>query len=171
MITHIRSTTSEDLPAVMNVYDAARKFMQANGNETQWMDGYPSEALIAEEIQAGHSFVCENEEGDIVGTFCFIIGEDATYKNIYEGNWLNSKPYATLHRIASSGTEKRISQAVLDWCFLQYPNIRVDTHRDNTIMQRILKDYGFEYCGIIYVSNGSERLAYQKITKNRHFSD
>jgi len=38
----------------------------------------------------------------------------------------------------------------------------VDTHRDNRVMQQIITSQGFTYCGIIYVSDGSPRLAYQK---------
>ena len=30
-------------------------------------------------------------------------------------------------------------------------------------MQHCIKQYGFTYCGIIYLANGDERLAYQKI--------
>jgi hypothetical protein len=30
-------------------------------------------------------------------------------------------------------------------------------------MQHILQSYGFTYCGIIYLADGSERLAYQKV--------
>lgn len=161
----IRPTTLNDLPDVMKVYETARQFMQATGNKTQWIDGYPSKAFILQEIKASHSFVCENENNEIVGTFCFIIGEDATYKNIYEGNWLNHAPYATLHRIASTGKAKGIAKLILDWCFHQHSNIRVDTHRDNKIMQSIVEQYGFEYCGIIYLLDGSERLAYQKLQK------
>ena len=44
------------------------------------------------------------------------------------------------------------------------PNLRADTHRDNRIMQHILQKHGFRYCGIIYLLNGDERLAYQKIS-------
>jgi len=29
-------------------------------------------------------------------------------------------------------------------------------------MQHCIEKYGFTYCGIIYLSNGDERLAYQK---------
>ena len=31
-------------------------------------------------------------------------------------------------------------------------------------MQHILAKYGFQRCGIIYVKNGTERIAYQKNT-------
>ena len=80
----IRPTELKDLPLVMEIYDYARAFMRANGNATQWIDGYPSESFIRQEIEDGHSFVCTDEQGEILGTFCFILGEDPTYLNIYE---------------------------------------------------------------------------------------
>ena len=42
-------------------------------------------------------------------------------------------------------------------------NIRIDTHKDNKIMQGLLARHGFSYCGIIYLKNGSPRLAYQRV--------
>ena len=162
MIADIRRTTEADLPEVMAIYAVARDFMRLNGNATQWVNGYPTESFIREEIAAGHSFICENQSGEPVGTFCFIPGDDPTYSKIYEGEWLNSDPYASVHRLASSGKEKGVARACFEWCFRQCSNIRVDTHRDNVVMQRILEEMEFTFCGIIYVSNGTERLAYQK---------
>lgn len=162
MITRIRPTTHGDLPEVMEIYAIARDYMCRTGNTSQWIDGYPSAEYITSEIDAGHSFVCENQNREMVGTFCFIIGDDPTYAKIFEGEWLNSDPYGTVHRIASAGKEKGIAEACFQWCFSRWPNIRVDTHRDNHTMQRILEKLEFIYCGIIYVSNGTERLAYQK---------
>ena len=159
----IRPTEIKDLPLVMEIYDYARAFMRATGNTTQWIDGYPSESFIRQEIEDGHSFVCTDEQGEILGTFCFILGEDPTYLNIYEGAWLNDEPYGVIHRMATSGKRKGVSEACLNWCFEHFENIRVDTHRDNKVMQHILAKYGFQHCGIIYVKNGTERIAYQRI--------
>ena len=78
----IRPTEIKDLPLVMEIYDYARAFMRATGNTTQWIDGYPSEALIRREIEESHSFACIDEQGEILGTFCFILGEDPTYEQI-----------------------------------------------------------------------------------------
>lgn len=162
MITNIRLTTLDDLHRVMELYEIARDFMRNNGNSSQWIDGYPTEKFIEEEIANNHSYVCENHEGKLVATFCLISGDDPTYLKIYDGQWLDDEPYAAVHRIASSGDEKGVGIACLDYCFTKYSNIRVDTHRDNLVMQNIMEKYGFVYCGIIYVSNGTERLAYQK---------
>lgn len=163
MIAQIRPTTPDDLAEVMAVYAIARESMCRSGNASQWAGGYPAESFIIEEIAAGHSFVCEDETKEIVGTFCLVFGDDPTYARIYDGEWLNNEPYATLHRIASSGKERGVATFCIDWCFTQHPNIRIDTHRDNLAMQHIIQSMGFTYCGIIFVSNGSERLAYQKI--------
>jgi RimJ/RimL family protein N-acetyltransferase len=57
-------------------------------------------------------------------------------------------------------------EAVLEFCFSKTDNIRIDTHDDNKTMQHILLKNGFTYCGIIYLKNGDERLAYQKVINN-----
>ena len=159
----IRLTELKDLPLVMEIYDNARAFMRANGNATQWIDGYPSESFIVQEIDDVLIFVCTDEQGEILGTFCFILGEDPTYQHIYEGEWLNDEPYGVIHRMATGGKRKGVSDACLNWCFEHSGNIRVDTHRDNKVMQHILAKHGFQRCGIIYVKNGTERIAYQRI--------
>ena len=61
----IRATEIKDLPLVMEIYDYARAFMRATGNTTQWIDGYPSEALIRREIEESHSFACIDEQGEL----------------------------------------------------------------------------------------------------------
>lgn len=163
----IRPVGLEDLPLVMEIYDYARAFMRANGNVTQWVNGYPSEELIRQEIQDGHSFVCTDGDGEIVGTFCFILGDDPTYRQIYDGAWLNDEPYGVIHRMGTNGKRKGIAEACLDWSFQHSDNIRVDTHRDNLVMQHILEKNGFKRCGIIYVRDGTERIAYQKIVTSQ----
>lgn len=40
------------------------------------------------------------------------------------------------------------------------PNVRVDTHANNTTMQRLIEKSGFKKCGIIHVRDGSPRIAY-----------
>ena len=52
---------------------------------------------------------------------------------------------------------------VMDFCFSHDTNIRIDTHRDNKIMQHNILKHGFTFCGIIYLLSGDERLAYQKV--------
>ncbi|MBO5796737.1 MAG: GNAT family N-acetyltransferase [Clostridia bacterium] len=158
---HIRKATLADLDRLMTIYDNARAYMRAHGNASQWGDGYPSPALIAGDIEAGHSFVCE-EAGEILGVFCYFEGVDPTYVTIYEGEWLNDAPYGVIHRIAVAAHRRGVASFCYDYCFARCRNLKIDTHRDNIPMQNSLLKNGFQRCGIIYLANGDERIAYQK---------
>lgn len=166
----IRLSTPQDLDTLMDIFHYARQFMQAHGNPNQWINGYPSAELILRDIHEGHNYVCENDRQEIIGTFCFIPGEDPTYARIDDGQWLNNDPYYVIHRMATNGKERGVADACLEWCFEQCSNIRVDTHNDNTVMQNILKKHGFIRCGIIYTHNGTPRIAYQKTLTEKALS-
>ena len=157
----IRKTTLDDLDGVMTIYKKARRFMRAHDNPTQWLGGKPTRQQVEEDIAKGQSYVCVNE-GRIAGVLCFFIGNDPTYKTIYDGNWLNDSPYAVVHRIASSGEFKGTGTFMMEWAFSQYGNVRVDTHEDNYVMQNMLRKLGYTYCGVIHLENGDPRLAFQK---------
>ncbi len=159
----IRPATFTDLDRLMEIFEAARRFMESTGNPNQWINGYPQRELIAEEINQRHCYVCQNEEGKTIGTFCFVPSPDPNYACIEDGAWLNDAPYHVIHRLASDGSEKGIFKACIDWCALQDTNLRADTHADNKVMQHLLEKNGFIRCGIIYVSNGTPRIAYQRV--------
>lgn len=156
----IRATTLADLFEVSAIYKNAICFMQRHGNPNQWINGYPSLQLIREDITASRSYVCVNNQGQILGVFCLIYGEEPSYRHI-SGHWLNDAPYATIHRVASSGKEHGIFKFCLDWCKHRSANLRIDTHQANTIMQSAIQKNGFQRCGIIHLIDGSPRIAYQ----------
>lgn len=155
----IRKATKEDLPQILDIYSHARQFMNQNGNPTQWKNVYPPVDLVEKTIDNTYLSM---EEASIACVFYFAIENDPTYSVIHEGNWLNDKPYAVIHRVASSHVTKGAARFSINWAFEQYPNLKIDTHRDNIPMQNLLNSLGFKYCGIIYLENGEERLAYQK---------
>ena len=158
----IRKTVKEDIPVIMDIYENARAFMRSTGNMTQWNNGYPSVDIIAEDVCQGHSYVCI-EDGAIVGTFAFIIGEDPTYQVIENGAWHSDRLYGTIHRLASTGVVKGLSRKCFDYCRERIDYLRIDTHADNKPMQEAIKKYGFEKCGIIYVRDGSARVAFDYV--------
>jgi len=158
----IKVAQAGDIEEIMRIFDSAKSFMRSTGNDKQWIDGYPSQELILGNISDGGFYTVYSGEGEIVGVFYFKVEADPTYAKIYDGEWLNDEPYGVVHRIASNGKQKGIAGICLDWCLAQCRNIRVDTHRDNIVMQDALRREGFKYCGIIYIANGSERLAFQK---------
>lgn len=160
----IRKTRIEELDAVMCIYQRARRFMAEHGNPSQWGDNKPAREQIAKDIEQGKSYVCV-QGAEIAAVFYFAMEEDATYREIFEGEWKNQEPYAVVHRIAAAGTVKGAGSFCMNWAAAQCDNVRIDTHRDNTVMQNMLKKNGFEYCGIIYIEDGSERLAFQKVRR------
>ena len=157
----IRKTKIEELDQVMAIYAYARQFMAKTGNPNQWGNVKPRREWIVADIEKGNSYVCV-EGNEIVATFFYNNEPDPTYAKIYGGAWLNDKAYGVVHRIASSGTVKGAGAFCLSWAFKQCGNLKIDTHRDNVVMQNVLKKNGFAYCGIIYLEDGSERIAFQK---------
>ena len=155
----IRKAASQDLPRIREIYEMARQFMRKNGNHSQWGKGDEPEALIEEDIRQGNLYVLE--EAGIHAGFAFIIGEDPTYLEIEEGSWKSEEPYAAVHRVASDGTVQGVLGHVMDYCSAQVPHLRIDTHKDNKVMQHVLEKYGFVSCGIVHVPDGSPRIAYE----------
>ncbi len=160
----IRKAEQKDIPKIMEIYDIARNYMRKNGNMNQWINGYPQKEIIEEDIKKGSSFICyEKNESDeeILAVFYFAIEEEPTYNKIYEGEWLNDEEYGVIHRLGVAGHKKGMATFCMNYCATKVKNIRVDTHRDNVPMQKLLEKLGYQYCGIIYIGDGSERLAFQ----------
>ncbi|MGX8694817.1 MAG: N-acetyltransferase [Prevotella sp.] len=166
----IRLAFKDDLPRMLELIECGRQKMRATGNLEQWTNGNPRRELLIQDIERGNSYIVE-DDGMAVATFAFIKGPDVTYHRIYEGQWLDepmdeqskapTSDYWVVHRMASVFEVHGIFKSVLDYCFTKATNIRIDTHRQNVIMRCALEKYGFHYCGIIYLLDGAERLAYQ----------
>lgn len=140
--------------------------MRESGNHSQWINGYPSRELVAEDIASGISYVGVDGDGEISMAFAFIIGDDPTYAVIEGGKWLNSLPYGTVHRLGSTGKHHGVLRICVNFCMKKISNIRLDTHADNPIMRHEAEKLGFKRCGTIYCIDGSPRIAYQKCMKS-----
>jgi len=159
----IREASYDDIEDILKVMDAARGIMRASGNFHQWGDSYPGADAIRGDILRDGGFVIE-DDGNIVGYFAFLPSPEPTYFEIEDGAWLeDSSAYHVIHRIASFPDAHGIFGDMLEWCSRRERNIRIDTHRDNMIMQHLIEKHGFTYCGIIHLASGDERLAYQRI--------
>ena len=157
----IRKSTVNDAKEIGLIYAMARQFMRDNGNPDQWKDSYPDESTAFSDAKLGIGYVCE-DAGEIVAVFAFAVDNEPTYDDIYDGNWLNDDKYAYIHRVAV----KRHGGGIIDFCFAEcfkmHPNLKIDTHKDNIPMQKVLMRNGFKHCGRIFLENGDERLAFQK---------
>lgn len=162
----IRKTRPTDLPTLRQIFDNAQRFMVRTGNPDQWEPGFPPAGTLERDIEQGKSYVLE-DNGRILATFFLSTDGEPTYRVIREGAWPDDVPYGVLHRIAAAEQGHGAAAYCLEWCLAQCGCIRIDTHRDNKPMQRLLARLGYTYCGIIDLEEGrGERLAYQKRLEN-----
>ncbi len=165
----IRSASPADLPQIVGLYDAARAFLKAQGLD-QWQDGYPNAASAQKDMAAGTCYVLE-EGGVLLGTACLAFGREPTYETIYQGAWAaDPAVYGFLHRIAVSPEARGQGIAARFFGELERQAaarsvtvLRGDTHRGNRPMQRVMEKAGLAYRGVIYLEDGAERLAYEKL--------
>ena len=160
----IRIACHEDLAFIEAAYEQARAFMQANGNATQWPDGYPGRIDAEEDIARGHCFVVTDEGGPLA-VFSFAPGPDETYADI-EGAWRSDADYGVIHRVAAV-RGRGVARAIFSFAAKHADYLRCDTHEDNAPMRRALTSFGFRECGTITVANGTQRVAYDWIKKPR----
>ncbi|MCL2124417.1 MAG: GNAT family N-acetyltransferase [Oscillospiraceae bacterium] len=158
----VRAAGENDFETICNIYSEARAFMRASGNPNQWRDNRPALPTVERDIQEGKSHVCICESG-IAAVFFYSVEDEPTYARI-DGAWINDAPYGVIHRLARSrnASASGAGEFCVEWCFAQCGNLRVDTHRDNAPMRNLLGKLGFSYCGVIWLEDGDERLAYQK---------
>jgi len=157
----IRPGTLDDVDAVLALIDAARSFMRAQGNAKQWANGYPSRVNVLDDIAHDALMICEDaSSGEIAGAFCMQTWPEHTYRRIFEGTWPDEMPYGTIHRIVSASPGQGIGSFCLRWAQERFGCLRADTHADNAPMQAALQRAGFVRCGIVYMDDGSPRIAF-----------
>lgn len=163
----LRLSTVKDLINIMNIINEGKEFLK-NNKVNQWQNGYPNEEVIFNDINNNESYVMENN-GEIVGTAALSFNGEKTYDKIYEGKWISNGSYAVIHRIAASKVEgiKSIGSEILkkseEICLSRnIKNIKIDTHEDNKAMQGLLLKNNYKYCGVIYLVDGSKRIAFEK---------
>lgn len=157
---NIRDTREGDIGEVMPLYDHSRTLMRAAGNTTQWV-GYPTEAQLRADMARGASFVvCDGSR--IVGTFAMVDGEEPTYGLIEHGRWIDGRtPYATIHRLAKAPGAAGVAAAVFAFAKQRHAHLRLDTHHSNAAIRHLAWKEGFVECGIVYMGDGTERIAYE----------
>ena len=111
----ISKTTLQDVDTVLDVFAAAKRYMRANGNASQWGDEYPDRSIVTYDIACGSSYVML-ENGEIVGTFALFLGEDESYRVIEDGAWqmifgVNTLPEYRKHGYAGQLLRRAIDDA------------------------------------------------------------
>lgn len=155
----IRPAAEKDFQEILDIYTYARAFMKRMGNPSQWGDTHPTAEILRQDIEKEQLFVRE-EQGELSGVFAFLMGPDVTYERIEGGSWRWDTPYGVIHRIAGNAKTPGLLAEAASFCRKRCSHLRIDTHSDNKIMQHLLEKNGFERRGIIYVADGTPRIAY-----------
>ncbi len=169
----IRKATENDAAALEALFTEARGTIALLGID-QWQNGYPSRAVIDEDLALARSYVI-TLDGEVCATFVLMENGEPLYDKIENGHWQTgdeSRDYIAIHRVAISVAMrgKGISTALLDFAAhharaLGRSSLRIDTHEGNVVMRRMLEKHGFTPCGVIHLENGDPRVAYEKIVK------
>ncbi|MDR0756342.1 MAG: GNAT family N-acetyltransferase [Tannerella sp.] len=152
----------------MNIVCQAQASLKARGID-QWQNGYPSDKIILQDIAEQHA--CVVTEGDtVVAMASVVFNDEPAYDRIMGGKWLSTGAFVVVHRMAvddrfrQNGIASFIFEQVEEMCHRNGTvSFKVDTHRDNFPMRRFLEKHGFTCCGIIFLHDGNERVAYEKL--------
>lgn len=165
---NLQKAKLKDIPSIMEIINSAREQLAANNIE-QWQGSYPDQSIFRADIIAENCYIIKNS-AKLIAVAVISLGDDPSYQNIYQGEWLSTEKYGVIHRIAVTANYQGQSLASL---FIKkaeeialsenIKSIRIDTHRDNLAMQNLLKKNKFKYCGIIYTLREAERLAFEKL--------
>lgn len=170
MNLNIIKMTQSDLPRVMEIIAETKAIFKREGID-QWQKGYPNETTIQEDIKNNNGYLIVDE--GIVGYFALEFTPDPNYKTL-EGAWLSAGPYATIHRFVIDRASRgkgyaKWALAHLETIVLEnhVASIRVDTHKNNQGMLKLLETRAYSYCGVVTVADGL-RFAFEKIL-NKEF--
>lgn len=163
-----RKAAGSDAARIMDIIRQAQDYLKNRGIN-QWQNNYPNIDTVINDIRANYGYVLENG-GMVVGTVAAAFDGEKTYDTIYDGQWLSDGRYAVIHRIAvdpvfkGSGMAAEMVKFIEEMCISRdVHSIRADTHRENAPMRRMLEKNGFQYCGVIYLADKNERIAYEKL--------
>ena len=161
-----RKSVQSDIENIISIIKEAKQYFKEN-NIDQWQDNYPNEETILSDMDNETSYVLV-KDNDIVATASISFEEEPTYNHI-EGNWLTNDNYIVIHRVAVTNKLKGMGLSSIILKKAEHialannvHSIKIDTHNDNKAMQKVLLKNNFTYCGIIYLDDNSERLAFEK---------
>ena len=166
-----RQANISDLDQIVEIIELSKKYLKETKVD-QWQDGYPAKEDLRRDIESGNSYVLTNKD-EIVATTVISLDGESTYNSIFNGEWITNEDYIVMHRVAvhdkykGKGIFKELIKEAESLALNKgIYSIKIDTHRDNISMQRAVVKNDFQKCGIIYLEDGSERIAFEKVLKS-----
>ncbi|MEA1855511.1 GNAT family N-acetyltransferase [Cytobacillus sp. FSL W7-1323] len=168
---YLKQAQLEELDEIMSIIDRARETIVKRGIP-QWQDGDgPNREIITQDISNKEAYVLMADERK-VGIGTILTAPEEPYEQLV--NWEKAEtPYASIHRVAidpeiqGKGYSTILLQHLITAARLNgFRDIRIDTHPENEVMQKVIQKAGFSYIGDVEldVPNGN-RFAYQILLK------
>lgn len=171
----IRVADEKDLEDIMMCIYDAREFLHNNGL-TQWNGplGYPNKEVVLNDIANKNAYVIL-DDNNVISGFAVYAGVEPEYNNPSAKWQISTDKYMTIHRIATrsfargKGFAKKLmiyAEEVAKERGLEA--IRIDTHPKNRIVQNMVSELGYKYCGDIiysYIPVEPTRMTFEKIIK------
>ena len=161
-----RQANISDLDQIVEIIELSKKYLKETKVD-QWQDGYPAKEDLRRDIESGNSYVLTNKD-EIVATTVISLDGESTYNSIFNGEWITNEEYIVMHRVAvhdrykGKGIFKELIKEAENLALNKgIFSIKIDTHRDNISMQKAVLKNDFKKCGIIYLEDGSERIAFE----------
>ena len=165
-----RKANFEDMPAMMLLIAQAQAFL-SHLHVNQWQNGYPSQEIIEQDIRDENAWILEDNLA-LIAMVVVTFDVEPTYLQIYKGAWLTDGDYAVIHRLTvhdqwkGKGIGTQLFEKIESLVRTKgTPSIKIDTHQDNFVMQKLLTRFGYHYCGEIVLADGQPRLAYEKVIR------
>ncbi|MBK5242899.1 GNAT family N-acetyltransferase [Clostridium sp.] len=156
-----------DVNSIMNIINQAQVYFKEHG-VNQWQDNYPNFKTVMYDINNKNGYVLL-KDNNVVGTAAVTFDGEKNYEFISSGKWASDDKYAVIHRMAVDSNYKGLGLAsviiknIERICLYKgIHSIRIDTHKENISMKKLLSKERFAYRGIIYLDDQSKRIAYEK---------
>lgn len=158
----IRLAKISDLDRIVEVVDASKAIMQAQGN-FQWDDNYPLRRDYERDIKNSELYAIE-KSGVVSGFLCLNSDEPEEYGRVA---WGNPGPALVVHRMAVAPEFRGggLAGKLLDfaWELAQKRGInalRIDTFSENIAMNSLFLKHGFRKTGEIELSGARQQPYY-----------
>jgi len=169
-----RLAADDDIPAILDIIAYARKSLKKLGVD-QWQGEYPAAQHFKIDIDRGECFVILHGD-EIAAFFTLSTRPEKCYDEIKDGKWHCDDPYCVLHRNAVAKKYRGTGISAYLMKFVEEQTlkngrrwVRVDTHRKNKPMQRLLVNSGYRYRGNVEVvvepGHDTARQGFEKLIK------
>lgn len=167
----LQQASPQNISRILDIIDDAKAYL-ASQKIDQWQNGYPNKAQIENDLFNNESYVVINDKNTIIATTMFTTRPEPSYQKVVDGKWIidESEPYGVIHRLAMAKEFRGlgIAKFVFDEFHQKLKNkqiksLKIDTHEENLLMQKLVQKLGYQYCGIIYTNYGAKRLAFEKV--------